>query len=97
MLRGVRSWLERTFSKKPPPTREESQRAAETARQDRADSIVELRREVRRLQQDIKDISDTLDSGPTGDERTASERRLASLQRELEQKQRELGGLQGRV
>ena len=97
MLRGLRNWFERTFSTKPPPTPEESQRAAETARHDRADSIIELRQEVRRLQQDIKDVSDSLDSGLTGDERTAHERRLASLQRELEQKQQELGTLQARV
>jgi hypothetical protein len=97
MLRGVRHWLERIYSKKPPPTREESQRAAETVRHDRAESILELRREVRRLQQAIKDVSDALDSGIAGHERAVHEGRLAAFQHELEQKQRELGGLQGRV
>ncbi len=97
MLRGLRNWVARTFATKAPPTPEQAQRAAEQARQDRAGTIDDLRRDVRRLQQDIKDVSDALESGITGDERTAHEGRLASLQRALEQKQRELARLQGRV
>lgn len=97
MLQGLRNWLDRTFAKTNPPTVEQTRQAAETARQDRAGSIDDLRLAVRRLQQEIKDVSDTLDGGATGGERAAQERRLAALQRELEQKQRELGGLQARV
>ena len=96
MFRQVRNWLRRTFSTTIPPTREHDQRTAAAARQDRAGSIAALRGEIRGLQQDIKDVSDALD-GLTGDERTAHEGRLASLHRELERKQRELGGLQARV
>lgn len=97
MLRGLRDWVERTFAAKPPPTREQSQQAAEQVRHDRAGAIDELRSEVRRLQQGIKDVSDSLGSDITGDQRTAQEARLASLQRDLEQKQRELSRIQGRV
>ena len=96
MLRAVRDWLQRTFSTKTPPTPEQAERAAATARHDRAGNITELRSEVRRLQQEIKDVSDSLER-LTGAERTAQEGRIASLQRELEQMQRELGGLQARV
>jgi hypothetical protein len=97
MLRGLRHWVDRIFVTKAPPTPEQAQQAAEQARQDRAGSIDDLRRDVRRLQQDIKDVSDSLASGITGAERTALEGRLASFQGELEQKQRELGRLQARV
>lgn len=96
MLRPLRHWLQRTFSPKAPPTPGQAQRTAAAARQERAGSITALRGEIRRLQQDIKDVSDSLE-GLAGGERTAHEGRLASLHRELEHKQRELGGLQARV
>jgi hypothetical protein len=101
MLRQVRDWLQRIFSgttssATTPPTRDQAQRTAAAARHDRAGTITALRSEIRRLQQDIKDVSDALE-GLTGDERAAHEGRLASLHRELELKQRELGGLQARV
>jgi hypothetical protein len=97
MLRGLRDWLHRTFAAKPPPTPEESRRAAEQARHDRAASIVELRREVRRLQQEIKDVSDLLDGGIAGHERAVHERRLAAFQQQLERTQADLDRLQARV
>ena len=97
MLRGFRSWVARAFAPQAPPTPEQAQQAAAQARQDRAGTIGDLRSEIRRLQQEIKDVSDALDSGLTGDARTADEGRLASLHRELDQKQRELNRLQARV
>src|SRR5687767_5627875 len=97
MLQRLRNWLDRTFAKPTPPTVEQSRQTAETARLGRAGSIDDLRVAVRRLQQEIKDVSDSLNDGATGDERAAQERRLAALQGELEQKQRELSGLQARV
>ena len=96
MLRKARNWLERTFSPKTSPTPEQAERSAATARHDRTGVLTDLRSEVRRLQQEIKDVSDALD-GPAGDGRTAHEKRLATLHRELEQKQRELSRLQARV
>ena len=96
MLRHARNWIERTFAAKTPPTPEQGRRTAATARHERTGTIADLRSEVRRLQQEIKDVSDSLD-GLTGDARTADEARLSSLHRELERKQRELGGFQARV
>jgi hypothetical protein len=101
MLRQVRNWLQRTFSTTTPPTatpptREQAQRTAAAARHDRAGTITALQSEIRRLQQEIKDVSDAME-GLAGDERAAHEGRLASLHRELEHKQRELGGLQARI
>ena len=96
MLRNARNWLERTFSPKTSPTPEQAEQSAATARHDRTGVLADLRSEVRRLQQEIKDESDSLD-GLAGDGRTAHEKRLATLHRELEQKQRELSRLQARV
>ena len=97
MLRAVRAWLDRTFAAKPPPTPEEARRAADQARSDRAETILDLRAEVRRLQQAIKDASDALDRGVADHERAIVAGRLAALGQQLEQKQAELGKLQGRV
>lgn len=96
MLRNARDWLQRTFSPKTSPTPEQAERSAAATRHDRTGVLTDLRSEVRRLQQDIKDVSDVLD-GLAGDGRTAHEKRLASLHRELDQKQRELSQLQARV
>ena len=97
MLRRLRSWVERAFAAQAAPTPDQARRAAGQARQDRAGTVDGLRGEIRRLQQDIKDVSDALDGELTGDARTAHEGRLASLHRELDQKQRELNRLQARV
>lgn len=55
-----------------------------------------MRSEIRGLQQQIKDVSDSPE-GLTSDERATSQQRLASLHKELERKQQELGALQARV
>ncbi len=96
MFRQLRAWFQRIFARPAPPTREQSELTATAARHDRAGSITALRSEIRQLQQEIKDVSDSLED-LTGNARTAPERRLASLHRELEQKQQELGGFQARV
>jgi len=96
MLRHLRTWLQRTFPKSTPPTPDQAQRRAADARSRRDGSIAALRSEIRGLQQQIKDVSDSPE-GLTGDERATRQQRLASLHRELEQKQQELGGLQARV
>ena len=97
MLRNVRNWVQGMFSPKTAPTPEQTDKTAATARQDRATSISNLQRDVRRIQQEIKDASDTLAGGLPADERTAATRQLAALERELEQKQRERDKLQGRI
>ncbi len=96
MLRQLRARFQRIFTPTAPPTREQSQQTATAARDDRAGSITTLRGEIRGLQQEIKDVSDSLE-GLTGAARATPERRLASLHRDLEQKQQELGGFQARV
>ena len=96
MLRRLRRWAERAFAPRAAPTPEQARRAAGEARQDRAGTVDDLRSEIRRLQQDIKDASDALD-GLAGAERAAQERRLAALHGDLERTQRELDRFQARV
>jgi hypothetical protein len=86
MLRDVWDRIKRTFSPRRPPTVEQAESMASEARQSRADYLVSLRQEIRRLQQEITDTS----AGAADD-------RLTSLYKELEQRQAELARYQGRV
>jgi hypothetical protein len=90
MMGRWRSWLERTMTSRAP-------RTPDQIRQHRSDTIESLRGEARRLQQAIKDVSDDLDRLSPGDERLAQQRRLALLERDLDQTQRELARYQARV
>ncbi len=87
MIGRWRSWLERTMTPRTP----------DQIRQHRAETIESLRGEARQLQQAIKDASDDLDRLLPGDERLAQQRRLAVLERDLDQTQRELARYQARV
>jgi len=72
------------------PRREEA--TATQARQDRADTMRRLQHEVRRLQQEITDLSDA-----SGAAAPADAERLTALYQELEQRQVELARYQGRI
>jgi TolA-binding protein len=86
MLRELAERLKRYLSLGAPPSAEQAEATAKGVRQGRADHVVHLRQEIRRLQQEITDTNGE----------TASEH-LASLYKELEQKQAELARYQGRV
>ncbi len=96
MLREVFTRVQRAVFKQS-STPEQSLQAATAVRQDRADVILGLWDDVRRLQHEIKDASDARDAAVPGNERTAFESRLAALEADLERTQRELSRLQGRV
>ncbi len=102
MLSGLRYWVNkfprplRPHSNATRPTAS-SQRAAQEARNDRASSVIQLQQEVRRLQQDITDLSTSLETGVAGTERTNGEAELTSLQTLLGAKQRELSKYQARI
>jgi hypothetical protein len=72
-------------------------RTPEQARHDRAAAIDALRGEVGRLQRAIKDAADAVDRAPTSETRLSRERQLATLERQLDQTQRELARYQARV
>ncbi len=98
MLRLLRRWAKYWFTPTNPPTREQTQQAAQEARGDRARLLVDLQAQVRRLQQQITDLTDEVASAPEGDARRAPmTAQLARFEDELEQKQRELARYQGRI
>ena len=81
-----------------PATREQAQHAVQQAREDRSQLLVDLQAQVRRLQQQITDLIDDVDTTPEGDARRATmTAQLARFEDELEQKQRELARYQGRI
>ena len=86
LLREMWDRLKRTVSMRAPRTAEQFEATASGVRQSRADYVASLRQEIRRLQQEITDSSDG-----TADDR------LASLYKDLEQRQAELARYQGRV
>ncbi len=98
MLRILRRWAKYWFSPRAAPTREQIQQAAQEARVDRAQLLVDLQAQVRRLQQQITDLTDEVASAPEGDARRAPmTAQLARFEDELEQTQRKLARYQGRI
>ena len=98
MLSTLRRWVKYWFSPRVPPTRGRAQHAAQEAREDRAQLLVDLQAQVRRLQQQITDLTDDVASAPEGDARRATmTAQLARFEDELERKQRELARYQGRI
>jgi hypothetical protein len=69
--------------------------SAAQARQDRVDTMQRLQHDVRRLQQEITDLSEA--SGAPSAAAPADAERLTGLYRELEQRQGELARYQGRI
>ena len=97
MLKDVLDRVKTRLAPSKPPTRAESQDAAQQARESRATLIVDLQAEVRSLQQSITDLSNDLGVGSTGADRQFNAARLASLETALGEKQRELAQYQGRI
>lgn len=90
MLARWRAHLARFTARRAPPTPEQ-------IRQERADAIDALRRDVRQLQQAIKDAIDALDHQLPGAARQRQAQQLAALERELTQTQQALARYQARV
>ncbi len=97
ILEKVRGWVKRIVASSPAQAEKQPQRSAAQVRDDRANSVIELRKEVRALQQDISDLIDAGESGGIPSEDPAYQARLASLQSRLAQKQTELAKFQARV
>ncbi len=97
MLRQLRDWANRRFSPPDPPTREQAQATAQEARDDRAGLVTDLQAQVRRLQQEITDLTAVVDRGSDGKDRQGDAARLVELEKALAQKQRELARFQARI
>ena len=97
MLRQLREWASRRFSQSAPPTVNQTQASAQDQRESRARLVTDLQAQVRRLQQDITDLTAGQNTGTEGDRGQVDQDKLAALEKELGQKQQELGRLQGRI
>jgi len=97
MLESLRTWGKNLLSSPRRDSVDDSRRDAEAAREHRATTVTRLNHEIRRLQQEISDLNDSMNAG--GDPRSmeANEARMASLHQQLAAKQRELGTHQARI
>jgi predicted nucleic acid-binding Zn-ribbon protein len=89
--------IKRTLAPGSARTAEQTEKTASTTRQDRAGAITQQQNEVHRLQHEIADLSASSDSGSPDVDKLATDKRIDALQKELEQTQRSLAKLQGRV
>ncbi len=97
MLRQLQNWASRRFSRSAPPTVNQAQESAQDKRERRARLVTTLQAQVRRLQQDITDLTADQNNGTEGDKGQVNQDRLAALETELGQKQQELARLQGGI
>ncbi len=98
-LQELRTWVTRIFRSNAPQTAVQTEGFAQQARTDRAGSVVQLRTDIRQLQQEITDLgeNDTDPGGASGAGKKTYDARLASLHKQLELKQSELAKFQARV
>ncbi len=94
MLQELGDRIKRTFAPNSATTAEKQEQTASTNRNDRAGSITQLQGDVSRIQHEIADLSA---NGTTGADKTATDKQIDALQKELEQTQQSLAKLQGRV
>lgn len=98
-LKDLQTWAKRftSSSSSSAPKESRTHRSAEQTRNDRASSVVELRKDVRALQQEISDLIDAQESGGVTTGNSSHEAQMATLQRRLAEKQTELAKFQARV
>lgn len=75
----------------------QSQGSGQQARTRRASTVAALQVEVRRLQQEITDLSETEDVAASSDGSEVESDQMLLLHRQLEQKQAELARYQARI
>lgn len=97
MLHKLRDWVKGRSSSNTPLTPQQAQHAAQEKREGRAQHVTDLQAQVRSLQQQITDLTNGMESDNEDKGRQVDPDRLAELQDQLEDKQRELAELQGRV
>lgn len=98
-LKNLQTWVKRLTSagSNAAPDESRTPRSPEQTRTDRASSVVELRKEVRALQQEISDLIDAKERGDGTAGSTAHDSQMATLQRRLAEKQTALAKYQARV
>jgi len=96
-LRELGDRIRRSFASDTPDTPEKREHTASAARQDRAGTVVQLQDDVHRIQHEIADLSRSPESGSNEVDQAATDKRIDTLQKELEQAQQALAKYQGRV
>ena|SRR5665811_414028 len=97
MLEDIRNRIARVFRSNTPRTEEQSRTTANQTRQDRAASVTGLQQDVRRLQQEISELSGNEESTLDSAGASVDSEQMAALHRQLTQKQQELDKYQARV
>ncbi len=97
MLHNALDRIERYLRSMRPLKAEQASLMAQEARERRASSVTTLQREVSEIQQQITDLSALQDNDTTDGDARANESRMAELQSNLAQKQRELANYQARA
>ena len=93
----IRAWLSRFSSGSSSANTAKTQDPGRSARETRADHVVELQAHVSQLQQEIIALSNAAESQSDGNARGGSDSKMAALERQLEEAQRELSKYQGRI
>lgn len=96
-LKNLQTWVKRFTGSSSEQNESRTSRSPEQTRTDRASSVVDLRKDVRALQQEISDLIDAKERGDVTTGNTAHEAQMATLQRRLAEKQTELAKYQARV
>jgi predicted nucleic acid-binding Zn-ribbon protein len=89
--------IKRIFSPLTQRSSEQAEDAASVARHDRAGGVTQLQNDVHRLQHEIADVSQKSESGLSETDKSANDRQIEALQKELTETQQALAKLQGRV
>jgi predicted nucleic acid-binding Zn-ribbon protein len=89
--------IKQIFSPLTQRSSEQVEDAASVARHDRAGSVTQLQNDVHRLQHEIAALSQKSETDLTTADKSANDKQIDALQKELEQTQQSLAKLQGRV
>ena len=93
MLEDIRTRVKRMFSSNGAPSRNR----VTAPKQDRHSLVLRLQADVCRLQQEISDLSDLESGNDSGVLAEVDSEQMASLHRQLNEKQVELARYQGRI
>lgn len=93
MLEDIRARVKRLFAS----NGASSKNRANAPRQDRHSLILSLQADVRRLQQEISDLSDSESGNDSGVLAEVDSQQMAALHRQLKEKQMELAKYQARI
>ncbi len=93
----IRDWLGRFSSGSRSSNTSRQSGSDSDSRKTRADHVTELHENVSRIQQEILALSNTAEGQTDSGSRGGSSARMADLERELDEAQRELAKYQGRI